>query len=86
MASPRLFVAPLSRFGTSSTAFARPTVRPDSLSAALLPIQSIRCASQKSHKTENKAKGRTSFRQYDLKQAEQFPLVDAMQYVSLPCS
>lgn len=46
-------------------------------------FQSIRCAATKNTKEKKKKKVRNTYRQYDLKHAEKFSLVDAMQYVSL---
>lgn len=53
---------------------------------AALPYQTIRCATTKAQ-PKKKKKARNTFLQYDLKHAEQFSLIDAMQYVmSLSCA
>ncbi|KAF2743213.1 ribosomal protein L1 [Sporormia fimetaria CBS 119925] len=79
MAQIRTFAAPLSRFSASTLA----GPRADLPRAALLPYQAIRCATTKSSKssTPKKKQGRKTFKQYDLKRAEMFSLVDAMQYI-----
>jgi large subunit ribosomal protein L1 len=76
MAHARTLIAPLSRFTAPSIAFARP----EAPRLASLSHQTIRCAATKT-KTEKKRKIRNTFKNYDLKHAEQFSLVDAMQYV-----
>jgi hypothetical protein len=77
MAHTRTFIAPLSRFGACTIAASRAELP----RVAFLPYQTARCASQKSSKTppQKKKKARNTFIQYDLKHAETFPLVDAMQ-------
>jgi large subunit ribosomal protein L1 len=76
MAHPRTFIAPLSRLGASSITVSRPELPRIAL------LSQIRCATQKSPKTQpKKKKGKNTFTQYDLKHAEQFTLVDAMQYI-----
>jgi hypothetical protein len=79
MAHPRTFLAPLSRVGACTLAASRAELP----RAALLPYQTFRCASQKSKKDQpqKKKKARNTFIQYDLKHAEMFSLVDAMQSV-----
>jgi large subunit ribosomal protein L1 len=82
MAHPRSLIAPLSRITAPSIAI----VRPDVPRLTSLSYQTIRCAATK---TDNKKKGkkqRNTFKQYDLKHAEQFSLVDAMQYASTQTS
>ncbi|KAH3905500.1 hypothetical protein HBI56_206410 [Parastagonospora nodorum] len=76
MANPRSLVSPLSRLATFSVGASRPVVA----RVSALPCPSIRCATTKAPKKKNK-KGRNTFVQYDLKKTEQFPLVDAMQYI-----
>jgi len=75
MAHARPFIAPLSRLGASS--IAGPKV--DIPRLANLPYQSIRNAVTKSSAPKKKKKARNTFIQYDVKRAEQFSLVDAMQ-------
>ncbi|CAI6293908.1 unnamed protein product [Periconia digitata] len=78
MAHPRHLIAPLSRIARPSIALARPEV------PRLIPntFQSIRCAANKTPKTPKRKKKVSSvFRQYDLRNAEQFSLVDAMHYI-----
>lgn len=78
MAHPRSLVAPFHRLTTSSIACSRaeiPRLTP-------LPYQTIRCASNKLE--AKKRKTRNTYLQYDVKKIEQFPLVDAMQYVFTP--
>ncbi|KAF2021115.1 ribosomal protein L1 [Aaosphaeria arxii CBS 175.79] len=77
MANPRPFLAPLSRIGASSIAIPRAEI----IRPSILPYQTLRCASQKSAAPKKKKKTRNTFLQYDLKHAEQFALVDAMQYI-----
>ncbi|KAF2728233.1 ribosomal protein L1 [Polyplosphaeria fusca] len=76
MAPSRSFLAPLSRITTCAISISKP----DAPRLALLPLQSIRCASQKSAGTKKK-KARNTYVQYDTKKAEQFSLVDAMHYI-----
>lgn len=77
MAHPRTLLAPLSRLGANTAPFLQPNIS----RVAALPYQTIRCATTKSKKTDSKKKKKTrnTFLQYDLKHAEQFALVDAMQ-------
>lgn len=76
MAAPRTF-APLNRLGVSFITNSRPEL-------PRVAFQAVRCASQKSTKTApKKKKARNTFIQYDLKKAEQFSLIDAMQCVTL---
>lgn len=79
MAHQRSLIAPLSRLGTSSIAI----TRPETSRFPLLSYQAIRCASSKPA-TKRKKKTRNTFIQYDTKRAEQFSLIDAMQYASIP--
>ncbi|EUC46166.1 hypothetical protein COCMIDRAFT_36126 [Bipolaris oryzae ATCC 44560] len=76
MAHPRSLIAPFGRLATSSIAAARPEVP----RIASLPYQTIRCATTKAQ-PKKKKKTRNTFLQYDLKQADQFSLIDAMQYI-----
>jgi hypothetical protein len=76
MAHARSLIAPLSRLTTSSIAASQAEI-PRFVS---LPYQSIRCATTKAQ-PKKKKKARNTFIQYDLRRAEQFPLIDAMQYV-----
>ncbi|KAH8731770.1 ribosomal protein L1-like protein [Phaeosphaeriaceae sp. PMI808] len=76
MATPRSLMAPLSRLTTSSIGLSRPEVT----RFALIPYQTIRCATTKAP-PKKKKKARNTFVQYDLKKAEQFSLIDAMQYI-----
>lgn len=80
MAHPRSFVAPLSRITAPTIASARPSL----LRFVSAPLQqaSKRCAATKSNNDGKKKKARKHFIQYDLKKADQFSLIDAMQYVS----
>ncbi|PVH93724.1 ribosomal protein L1 [Periconia macrospinosa] len=78
MAHPRHLVAPLSRIATPTIALTRPEI------PRFVPVtlQSTRSAATRSTKpTPKKKKARNTFRQYDLKHAEQFTLVDAMHYI-----
>lgn len=77
MAHPRSLIAPLSRVTTCTFAACRHQFAP----AAALPYQTIRSATTKAQ-PKKKKKARNTFLQYDLKKAEQFSLVDAMQYVN----
>ncbi|KAF1951639.1 ribosomal protein L1 [Byssothecium circinans] len=78
MAHPRHLIAPLSRIVGPSIALARPEVPRLAPSA----FQGIRCAGAKSaSKEKKKKKARNTFRQYDLRKADQFALLDAMQYI-----
>ncbi|XPT03659.1 hypothetical protein M3J09_012747 [Ascochyta lentis] len=52
-----------------------------SLRCASPSYQSLRCASTSKTQPAKKKKARNTFRQYDLKNTEQFSLVDAMQYI-----
>ncbi|KAH7413570.1 ribosomal protein L1-like protein [Phaeosphaeria sp. MPI-PUGE-AT-0046c] len=76
MAHPRSIIAPLSRLPTCSFAACRSELP----RAAILPYQTIRSATTKAQ-PKKKKKARNTFIQYDLKKAEQFSLVDAMQYI-----
>ncbi|CAO2647372.1 Nn.00g082940.m01.CDS01 [Neocucurbitaria sp. VM-36] len=76
MAHPRSLIAPLSRLTTSSIAPSRSEIP----RFASLPYQTIRCATTKAQ-PKKKKKARNTFLQYDLKKAEQFSLIDAMQYI-----
>lgn len=78
MAHPRSLIALLSRLTTAPIAASRVPL-PTFIS---LPYQSIRCATTKREKAKSKKKIRNTFVQYDLKKAEQFSLVDAMQYAN----
>ncbi|KAJ4293301.1 hypothetical protein N0V90_008583 [Kalmusia sp. IMI 367209] len=81
MAHPRSFIAPLSRITASTIANTRPEIP----RLASLSSQSVRHAATKSSKdTGRKRKARKTFVQYDLRKADQFSLVDAMQYVPIP--
>lgn len=75
MATPRPLIAPLSRLGTCPISIARPHLS----RFAPLPQQTIRCATTKAQ-PKKKKKARNTFLQYDLRKAEQFSLIDAMQY------
>ena len=77
MAHPRSIIAPLSRF--TPCAFA--ACRSELPRAATLLYQTIRSATTKAQ-PKKKKKSRNTFLQYDLKKAEQFSLVDAMQCVN----
>jgi large subunit ribosomal protein L1 len=72
MAHPRSLLAPLRSLTPPSLAASRPQ-------APTFAYQSIRCAATKA--TKKKKKARNTFIQYDLKKAEHFSLVDAMQYI-----
>jgi large subunit ribosomal protein L1 len=74
MAHPRSLIAPLSRLTTSSIAAARVEVP----RFTATPYQTIRCATTKAQ-PKKKKKARNTFLQPDLKKAEQFSLIDAMQ-------
>ncbi|KAF2246232.1 ribosomal protein L1 [Trematosphaeria pertusa] len=76
MAHTRSVIAPLSRITTASIAAARPELP----KLTSIPYQTIRCAATKSA-PKKKKKTRNTFIQYDVKRAEQFSLVDAMQYI-----
>ena len=78
MAHPRSFVAPLSRITTPIISNSRPSL-PQFVSAPLQQA-SKRCAATKSNDGKKK-KARKHFIQYDLRKADQFSLIDAMQYV-----
>jgi large subunit ribosomal protein L1 len=77
MAHVRPLGAPLSRLATCAFAASRPEAQ----RLASVPYQSVRCASQATKAGAKKKKARNTFLQHDLKHAEQFSLVDAMQYV-----
>jgi large subunit ribosomal protein L1 len=77
MAYPRSLIAPLSRLTTCSITASRS----EAPRLASLSHQTIRFATTKAQ-PKKKKKARNTFLQYDLKKAEQFALVDAMQYVS----
>lgn len=77
MANARPFLTPLSRWSASSVT----AIRPDAPRLARLPFQVVRCASAKSSQPKKKKKERKTFLLPDLKRAEQFSLVDAMQYI-----
>jgi large subunit ribosomal protein L1 len=77
MTHPRSLLSPLNRLTTYSIATSRSEVP----RFATPTYQSIRCATTKAQ-PKKKKKARNTFLQYDLKKAEQFALVDAMQYVS----
>ncbi|KAF2179873.1 ribosomal protein L1 [Zopfia rhizophila CBS 207.26] len=89
MAHAKSFIAPLSRCNFPSIA----TSKPEFARLTLLPYQSIRCAATGTSANaakykrkeqpgfQKKKKSRSTFIQYDLKNAEQFSLVDAMQYI-----
>ncbi|KAF2111215.1 ribosomal protein L1-like protein [Lophiotrema nucula] len=78
MAHPRSLVAPWSRLAASSLA----RRHPETPRIALLPLQSLRTAATKSKdKDKKKRKPRNTFVQYDLKNADQFSLIDAMHYI-----
>jgi len=78
----------------STTSLLRPLIQQQShLTPSIQPfaqqvrtaVQSANAAKYKRKDTsaqKKKRKGNTSFTQYDLKQAEQFSLCDAMRYVS----
>jgi large subunit ribosomal protein L1 len=76
MAAPRTLLAPMSRLATCSLAAARP----EALRFATLPYQTVRSATTKAQ-PKKKKKARNTFIQYDLRKAEQFSLIDAMQCV-----
>ncbi|KAF1918935.1 ribosomal protein L1-like protein [Ampelomyces quisqualis] len=76
MAYPRSLISPLSRLTTSSIAASTSEVP----RLAPLPYQTLRCATTKAQ-PKKKKKVRNTFIQYDLKKAEKFSLVDAMQYI-----
>ncbi|PSN74768.1 ribosomal protein L1 [Corynespora cassiicola Philippines] len=75
MAHPRSFIAPLSRFSTASI-----VPKPDLPRLSLLPLQSVRCAATKAA-PKKKKKARNTFQRDDLKNADQFSLLDAMHYI-----
>ncbi|KAF2646797.1 ribosomal protein L1 [Massarina eburnea CBS 473.64] len=78
MARPRHLLAPLSRIAPPSISLPRPET------ARLAPsaFQSIRCAATNSApKEKKKKKARNTYLNYDLRKADQFALVDAMQYI-----
>lgn len=78
MAHPRLLWVPLERRTLSSIAL----TGTEAIRAAAISYQSIRCAATKTTKqqqTKKKKKASNTFKQYDLKNAEQFPLLDAMR-------
>ncbi|KAH7079701.1 ribosomal protein L1-like protein [Paraphoma chrysanthemicola] len=77
MALPRSLAAPLSRLTTASLA----SFRSEAPRIGSLTHQFIRCATTKAQPKKKNKKARNTFRQYDLKQAEQFSLIDAMQYI-----
>ena len=77
MAHPRSLIAPLSRLSTSTFACSRSALP----RTASVPFQTIRCAATKAQ-PKKKRKARNTFLQHDLKNAEQFSLIDAMQYVA----
>ncbi|KAF2647631.1 ribosomal protein L1 [Lophiostoma macrostomum CBS 122681] len=80
MANTRPLVAQWSRLGNSSIAACKADIpRP-----ALVSYQTVRHASGKpasKDKDKKKRKTRNTFRQYDLKHAMQFSLIDAMHYI-----
>ncbi|KAF2685128.1 ribosomal protein L1 [Lentithecium fluviatile CBS 122367] len=76
MAHPRTLLVPLSRITAPSIALARPELP----RLATLPFQTIRNAVTKTD-TKKKKKVRNTYKNYDLKRAEQFSLVDAMHYI-----
>ena len=82
MANTRPLLAQWSRLGTSSVAACKAEIP----RAAFLPYQTVRHATggKPAAKDKKKRKARNTFRQYDLKHADQFALIDAMQYVYNP--
>ncbi|KAI4713648.1 hypothetical protein J4E89_001095 [Alternaria sp. Ai002NY15] len=76
MAHPRSLLAPLSRLTISSIAASRSEVP----RFASISHQTIRCATTKAQ-PKKKKKARNTFLQHDLKKAEKFSLIDAMQYI-----
>ena len=66
----------MSRLATCSLAASRP----EALRFATMPYQTVRTATTKAQ-PKKKKKARNTFIQYDLKKAEQFSLIDAMQCV-----
>ena len=79
MAAPRTLIASFS--ATRLAASPLSTLRPEVCRFASPSYQTIRCAVTKKTEPAKKKKGRNTFRQYDLKNTEQFALVDAMQYI-----
>ncbi|KAF3009607.1 mitochondrial 54S ribosomal protein mrpl1 [Curvularia kusanoi] len=79
MAAPRSLAAPFSI--TRLAASPRSILRPEVCRFATPTYQTIRCAITSKSQPAKKKKARNTFRQYDLKLTEQFPLVDAMQYI-----
>lgn len=79
MAVPRSLAAPLSvtRLAASSLS----TLRPEICRFATPAYQTIRCATTSKSQPAKKKKTRNTFRQYDLRNTEQFALVDAMRYI-----
>ncbi|KAF1998164.1 ribosomal protein L1 [Amniculicola lignicola CBS 123094] len=77
MAHARSFIPPFTRLATCSIAIPKRELP----RFAVLPLQSIRCASTKTPPPKKKKKTRNTFIQYDLKEMQQFSLVDAMQYI-----
>jgi large subunit ribosomal protein L1 len=78
MAHPRSFLAPLSRITAPSIASARPSL--PQLASLPLHQTSIRCKTTKAPDAK-KRKARKHYLQSDLRKADQFSLIDAMQYV-----
>lgn len=79
MAAPRTLLASLS--ATRLAASSLSTLRPEVCRFATPSYQTIRCAVTKKTEPAKKKKARNTFRQYDLKNTEQFALVDAMRYI-----
>ncbi|KAG9202515.1 mitochondrial 54S ribosomal protein mrpl1 [Epicoccum nigrum] len=79
MAAPRSLAAPLSI--TRLAASTLSTLRPEVCRFATPSYQTIRCAITSKSQPAKKKKARNTFLQYDLKKIEQFPLIDAMQYI-----
>jgi len=78
MAHIRSFITPLSRRAGNPLTIA---TCPEIPRLTGFAYQTIRCAATKTDKTPKKnKKKRNTFRQYDIKKAEQFSLIDAMQY------
>lgn len=79
MAAPRSLAASFSvtRLAASSLS----TLRPEVCRFATPSYQTIRCAITSKTQPAKKKKTRNTFRQYDLKNIEQFALVDAMRYI-----
>ncbi|KAJ4993559.1 ribosomal protein L1p/L10e family protein [Stagonosporopsis vannaccii] len=77
MAAPRSLAAAFSV--TRLAASSRSTLRPEVCRFATPTYQTVRCAVNTQSKSKRKV--RNTFRQYDLKNTEQFALVDAMRYI-----